>query len=275
MVPEPATVAWRVAGRSVCGAAHRRRGSENQDAIGWSRAGESAIVAAVADGHGSPACFRSAVGAELAVRCAMEALGGFFEQHAEWADAAAAARRLAAELAARWREAVDRDVDARPFPEGKEEQARRLAYGSTVLAALATPDYVLYLQLGDGDILIVSADGSVARPWPRDYRLLGVETTSLCGTDAAEETRVAVEARSEAWPALIMLATDGYANSFREDDGFLRAGGDLLEMIREDGIERVEADLESWLNEASELGSGDDITVAVLWRAAAGACHGG
>jgi len=134
---------------------------------------------------------------------------------------------------------------------------------------LATPAYVLYLQLGDGDILIVSDSGQAVRSWPRDPRLLGLETTSLCGERAAEEMRVAVQAHSGTSPALALLATDGYANSFREDDGFLRTGSDLLELIREDGIDGVERNLETWLNEASELGSGDDITVAVVCRSAA------
>jgi hypothetical protein len=72
----------------------------------------------------------------------------------------------------------------------------------------------------------------------------------------------------------VLLATDGYANSFREDAGFLRIGGDLLEMIRQDGIEGVDGNLETWLNEASELGSGDDITVALVCRTGEGSGDG-
>jgi hypothetical protein len=33
-------------------------------------------------------------------------------------------------------------------------------------------------------------------------------------------------------PALILLATDGYANSFPDEAGFLKVGSDLLGMIR-------------------------------------------
>ena len=67
-------------------------------------------------------------------------------------------------------------------------------------------------------------------------------------------------------PALVLLSTDGYANSFRDDGGFLQIGGDVLQILREDGIEGVERNLTSWLSEASELGSGDDITLCGLWR---------
>jgi serine/threonine protein phosphatase PrpC len=226
-------------------------------------AGGAAIALAVADGHGSTACFRSGDGAALAVECATALLGEFAE--GRWDTDA-----LAGELVTRWREAVSAHVEANPFSRADAARAAddpRRAYGSTILAALAADDYVLYLQLGDGDILIVSSDGEVERPWPPDSRHLGVETTSLCLGRAAEDVKVRVDPVSGDSPALVLLATDGYANSFREDEGFVRVGGDVLDIIRKDGMEKVEASLESWLNEASEHGSGDDITAGLLFRA--------
>ena len=67
-------------------------------------------------------------------------------------------------------------------------------------------------------------------------------------------------------PALVLLATDGYANAFREDAGFLQVGTDLLAMIREEGLQHVAAGLETWLAEASDSGSGDDVTLGLLCR---------
>jgi serine/threonine protein phosphatase PrpC len=277
---------WRVVGRSVCGASHRRRRASNQDAIGWSPAGASAYAVAVADGHGSAASFRSAAGATLAVQAALQTLGDFFQWHPDSAAATANATEIPADLIARWRTAIRDHLSGAPFTRdevkaldrrGSEiapDATARRAYGSTVLGVLATRFYVLCLQLGDGDILMVSDRGNVVRPWSRDPRLLGVETTSLCGADAAAEMRVCIEPLAGNSPALVLLATDGYANSFREDHGFLRIGGDLLEMIRQDGIEGVERDLETWLNEASELGSGDDITVALVCRTGEGSGNG-
>jgi serine/threonine protein phosphatase PrpC len=272
---------WRVVGRSVCGASHRRRGAANQDAIGWAGSEESALVVAVADGHGSASCFRSATGAALAVEAALSVLRDFAERYPDSEAAAAGAAGLPRILVSQWRDNVNRHLANSPI-ETSELHGRNgaegtpwRAYGSTVLAAVATPSHAVYVQLGDGDILVVGDGGTVERPWPKDARLLGVETTSLCSTDAVEETRVAIKPHAGPSPALVMLATDGYANSFREDQGFLRAGEDLLEIVRENGIDGVEQNLESWLNEASELGSGDDITLAILCRTALGGGHGG
>jgi serine/threonine protein phosphatase PrpC len=271
---------WTVVGKSVCGASHRRRGAVNQDAIGWWDSANSGLAVAVADGHGSASSYRSAAGAALAVQSAGKVLAEFSERCVEYDAAAAAAAGIPSQVAALWRQLVEEDIAAAPFTTTElallddSPEAQWRPYGSTVLAALATPSHVLYLQLGDGDILIVSDSGAIARPWPRDPRLLGIETTSLCGSDAAEEMRVTVEPHKVAAPALVVMATDGYANSFREDHGFLRTGEDLLQTIREEGIESVARSLEDWLNEASTLGSGDDITVAVLCRAGVGASDG-
>ena len=109
---------------------------------------------------------------------------------------------------------------------------------------------------------------TLTRLFARDQRLLGVETTSLCTPGASGEMRVRLEPLDGSPPALLLLATDGYANSFRDDAGFLRVGADLLDMIRTEGIEKVEDSLDAWLTEASELGSGDDITLALLCRTA-------
>jgi serine/threonine protein phosphatase PrpC len=268
---------WRVFGRSVRGASHRRRHAPNQDALGWSEIQGGQVALVVADGHGSPACFRSRTGAELAVECSLSLLAEFagrlnfsngFLDDVE--------PELKQQLIARWREAVDAHLSATPFT---EEELKKLsqragrthftAYGSTLLAALAGEKHLVLLQIGDGDILIVSPNGQVIRPWPRDPRLLGVETTSLCTEDAVANIRLRVEPLTGASPRLVLLCTDGYSNSFRADAGFLKVGTDLLEMIETDGPASVEQNLEGWLQEASSLGSGDDVTVGVLFRSLA------
>jgi len=260
------TSVWRFAGRSVRGASHRRRKLPNQDAIAWCAIADPAtadggVAAAVADGHGSSACFRSDAGAEIAVRSALAVLEDFC------ADRGKDPVALPAELVSRWRAGVQAHIDTHPLgmPDGP---AAWRVYGTTLLAVLATPDSLLYLQIGDGDILAVSNSGDITRLFARDQRLLGVETTSLCTAGAAGEMRVRLEPLDGSPPALLLLATDGYANSFRDDAGFLRVGADLLDMIRTDGIEKVEDSLDAWLTEASELGSGDDITLALLCRTA-------
>ncbi len=70
----------------------------------------------------------------------------------------------------------------------------------------------------------------------------------------------------DAPPALILISTDGYANSFISEEAFLKVGTDILKLIRSDGLDEVDSNLETWLAEASHAGSGDDTTLAIICR---------
>jgi hypothetical protein len=142
-----------------------------------------------------------------------------------------------------------------------------LAYGATVMTVLVAETFILYLQLGDGDILVVVEGGKVTRPLERDERLFANQTTSLCSPDAWRDVQIRFQALVHPPPALILLATDGYANSFVNEAAFLQVGADLLDLLRTEGLAAVEADLATWLTEASQAGSGDDITLGLLCRA--------
>jgi len=143
------------------------------------------------------------------------------------------------------------------------EQTPQLAYGATLLIAAATDSLLLYLQLGDGEILSVDATGETTRPLPPDERLMGNQTTSLCQPDAWKEFRAAWVA-DLGLPALVLLTTDGYANSFRSDEDFLKIGQDYLGILRDQGIAILAEELPEILTEATQQGSGDDITLALL-----------
>ena len=65
---------WRIIGETQQGASHVFLGTPNQDDIDWDKEDDPFpwAVIAVADGHGSPKCFRSKRGASLAVDIAVK-----------------------------------------------------------------------------------------------------------------------------------------------------------------------------------------------------------
>ena len=269
---------WRTLKASVRGAAHHRAGLPNQDAVRIACTdGGLPLIVALADGHGSPKSFRSQHGARSAVAVALKVCGTLFtldslSQKKRWAE-----EQLPRELVRHWRERVNRLLVRRPFTlaelESLDPASRRqveahpdLAYGSTLLAVVVAPTFILYLQLGDGDLLTVAARGEVERPLDRDERLIANETTSLCSDKAWNEVRVRFQGLAGAPPTLILAATDGYANSFRDETSFQQVAQDLWGMVRDEGDAVVNLHLKEWLNEASRQGSGDDITVGLIWR---------
>lgn len=274
----------RVAGTSVCGVSHIRDGLPNQDALAlWQGCAQErdCIVAAVADGHGGSRHFRSAQGSRFAVNAAVNAMRRFA---AEWEAAdpdqqiRMATSTLPEAIVAEWNEHVRQHLESAPiaetewqaFEKASIENARqqlqeepRLAYGATLIAALVTSRQILLLQVGDGDAVLVASDGTASHPIPTDGRLNGEFTTSICRRDAAADFRHTILTQ-DGRAALLMLATDGYSNSFRTDADFLQVGTDFLHMVRQDGVDLVSKQLPQILEHASANGSGDDITLALV-----------
>jgi hypothetical protein len=165
------------------------------------------------------------------------------------------------------------DAELSPLRErGLAEEVEQLreeptmAYGATLIVATVIEGSMLLLQIGDGDILAVRGEtSSGVRAMPSDPRLIGNVTTSLCLPDAASDFRVrALDLATDA-PEMLTLTTDGYADSFVDEDAFLQTGPDILRMLRDRGIGWVGEQLPGWLDRASKEGSGDDITMAILW----------
>jgi hypothetical protein len=167
-------------------------------------------------------------------------------------------------LVRKWSEAVAEHLKSDPLSPDSLEAESVVAYGATLLVVAVTERFVLYLQLGDGEILTVSESGEVVRPLAKDERLFGNETTSLCTPEAWRDFRVGFQSLAQSRPALILLSTDGYPNSFRDEAGFMKVGSDILQMIRENGLASVKDHLEGWLRDSTRAGSGDDVTLGIL-----------
>jgi Protein phosphatase 2C len=270
---------WRVINASVRGSAHQRSGLPNQDAVDFGSSPKSEApmtVLAVSDGHGGGRHFRSQVGSTLAVHVAVKAVQDYL---ARLAGAECNLTQLSQEIVDAWVAAVVSDLTHNPFSEAElgalaEAEGERnkdsvverpeLAYGATLLVAAVMDERIIYLQLGDGDILTVAADGTTVRPIVADERLGGNQTTSLCQPEAWREFRTAEIATGAGLPVLVLLSTDGYVNSFRSQEDFMQIGHDYLQILREQGPEVLADELPNILAEATQQGSGDDITLGVL-----------
>jgi serine/threonine protein phosphatase PrpC len=272
---------WKVISASVRGSSHERTGLPNQDAADYSiapRNDAAAAVLAVSDGHGGNRHFRSQVGSMLAVRVAVEAVREYLARTPGLSGPAALAE-VGQRVVEAWQSAVGADLANNPFTEAEltklvtaDGEASKdsvvanpeLAYGATLLVAAATDERMLYMQLGDGDILAVSANGATTRPIQADDRLVGNQTTSLCQPEAWREFRNAEVTAADGFPALVLLSTDGYVNSFRSQQDFLQIGTDYLQILRDQGSDSLAEELPRILTEATRQGSGDDITLGML-----------
>ena len=257
---------WKAATASVRGSLHERTGLPNQDAVAAQDWGETALVAAVADGHGGRRYVRSDRGAALAVGLAVELSRAVRSDPEAGPDNPL--EKVADELVGRWQERVRADHRAQPFT--AEERDRSgvdldadpvLAYGTTLLVALCSTERVHLAQIGDGDIVVVTAAAAVSAPMPGDSRLVAGETTSLCTAGARADFRFCSIPAAEA--AVVLLATDGYGTAFADPDWRAAVGRDFLAAVGDQSWEHLGEQLPAWLSDSARVG-GDDVSVAVL-----------
>lgn len=257
---------WDVHVGGALGARHRTIGLPYQDAVAFrGQADNGPLVVAVADGHGSPRHFRSERGAALAVEVGCEAalyMADRLPEHLE---------DLADGIVRDWRQAVIQDTATRPY--SNLEQAKldilgdepEVSYGSTLLVCLAMRPWLVFAQVGDGDVLAVLPDGRALSPVPWDDRLEGVITTSLCLPDAEHDFRFGVCDLDETPVRAVLLATDGYSNAQRAEPWQPTVAADLARQADEHDARWFDEQVPRWAQKcASSAGSGDDTTLALL-----------
>jgi serine/threonine protein phosphatase PrpC len=259
---------WQLISTSVIGASHLLKGKPNQDAIRhYQGAGDSLTVMAVADGHGGEKYTHSDFGAKFAVKAAITVLKETFKNQEDFS--LSQIKRLSEEdipkaIVRSWQEKVDEYCQKQPMLNNDNKYRY---FGSTLLVTLILPRCIVYWQLGDGDILTVSDNHNVTRPIPPDSRLLGNETTSLCGKKPWLDFRCCFQPITDNQPPrFILLSSDGYSNAYSSNADFQQTVLDIAEFITSEGQAWVREQLPDWLEEASKQGSGDDISVGIMFR---------
>ena len=198
------------------------------------------IILALADGHGDARCIRAGFGARMACAAAADVLS----------DPALAPEELGTALTRRFAQLAERHLRLRPL--GAEE-AQALgglppifAYGATLIAARADGESLTLLQVGDGAVHALRADGSLFPAMEEDPNNFLNVTASLADAEARVRW-----ARYEEAPAALLAYTDGYCHGGERPAELLGLLAEALpETLPEDILHRGDR--------------GDDQTVAVL-----------
>jgi len=268
----------QIYGVSVQGASHVRNQTPCQDNFKQLQVSDHAVILAVADGHGSASCPYSKTGSKIAVNvfCAImeDLLNGFVDNEEQLLTylnregELTIAQDIDAEWKRRvWKAHIDNKRE-KPLDDNGEidKAAVYKQYGTTLLGLFITERYIFAFQLGDGDMVYVDASG--VQPIIEGDKILGTETHSLCKLDAWKKAISMIRMREEIeTPHLFMISTDGFSNSYRTQDEYFVSCKDYYALILEHGFEAVAGQIKDWLKETSELGSGDDITLALAYFA--------
>ena len=253
---------------TVIGAAHLRQGKPCQDAslCRELKAGSQALqLLAVADGHGGSTYWLSDVGSAIACTQTEQAVQQALE-HTSLTDHGAWLKILRSELPSRihaaWLEGVKNDWRRRADAEHQPFSAR--LYGCTLGLVIATPQWWGCSGIGDWDLAAVAIDGSAQLLSEEVGFNLSEATGSLCQPLQLQQwaERAQLQPLSSQAVQALVLSTDGVRKSCATDADYLSLCSALFELS--------DTELQEGLRQITVEGSGDDVSVAIVRRAASG-----
>ncbi|MDR3289489.1 MAG: protein phosphatase 2C domain-containing protein [Peptococcaceae bacterium] len=267
-----------VCGKSVKGASHIRARIGCQDSFKNRSLDDGTIILTVADGHGSASCPYSKTGSRIAVNVfckTMEEFGkkyvGDFEKL--FAYLRNEGRKNVAQIIhEEWKRRVlkrhmkSKREDLRLANGEKDEAGILKKYGTTLVGLMITPAFWFAFQIGDGDISY--ADSKGFKQVLQTEKILGTETHSLSKIDCWKQAKSRVYRQRVgdiSLPFVFILSTDGFANSHKNEQEFQKTCVDYFAMLNQHGGEAVKANLNNWLEETSEKGCGDDVTLSMAY----------
>jgi serine/threonine protein phosphatase PrpC len=192
--------------------------------------------------------------------------------------------RLVRRVIGRWREKIEnREIDTEEDVEVNDFSGYD-QYGATLLVAVIGRGYRFFFKIGDGDIIGLPSEFEGERtenesPWifPPEDENIGEETYSLSMRSPeryAETKFISSRISSPSKNPFLLLCTDGYRNSFVNDYDFLEAVREFRDFFLSAQVgealsgghhESIEGVVKEWLEDTSHRGSGDDISLGVLF----------
>lgn len=264
-------------GESIQGFSHKLSNTECQDSYKKVEFDDGTFIMAIADGHGSKACPFSKSGSSIAVNVFCKVLGDLHDCYTEKLESLLTFlnregdTKVALAVDSEWKRRVlqSHKNNRREVPltsEGlKDKQRIYKLYGSTLVGIMVTPIFYFAFQLGDGDISFVDDNGF--EKVLQAEKILGTETYSLSKIGSWKDAISLSRRRKEDTkkPYVFIVTTDGFANSYENEDEFGKTCVEYFEMLKQHGADAVICNLRNWLMETSEKGCGDDITILVAY----------
>lgn len=178
-----------------------------------------------------------------------------------------AMRQLFSDICNSWKKAITEDAKKRPFSKKEKDKLGFLklekAFGTTLMAAVRTPDYWFAFHIGDGKLYSCDNLMGWKEPVPWDCNCFLNVTTSLCGSHPVDEFRYAFDGTGN-FPVAFVLGSDGIDDTFVTKENIEKFYSRMLTLFDERGKDELIRLLENQLPILSSKGSHDDMSVAAI-----------
>lgn len=173
--------------------------------------------------------------------------------------------RLFGSIYLQWLQAIRDDAATNPFTEQEKKYLKDAklvkAYGTTLIAYVATPLYWLAFHIGDGNLVCCDRNLTWREPVPWDCNCFLNMTTSLCGSNPIPSFRYAFNGKGD-FPAAVIMGSDGIDDSWGSLDRLTNFYSQILGMFNALEVEETLKQLRGYLSQLSEKASRDDMSMA-------------
>ena len=285
---------WRIVTGSVQGLIHKNLGKPNQDAVHFfqERPGNLPVILSLADGLGDPAFFRSDRGSRFAVEAAVESaqkfLNNFILTASELSEENIREQfcRIFTRL---WMERVVSDFRNDPPTDDmiqsnekkanyhirhvsftdEMERAEAVAaypYSTTSITLIATTQFVIVIQIGNGDVLMVEPSGEISRPVPAILQDIGVHNLSMPKSWTLFEIWHR-DCSDGSLPVAVFMSTDGFSGCYDDIEDFEKyCVSGFHDSFADHDVKDIQVDIQTDLDMITREGCGDDVTIGILCR---------
>lgn len=216
------------------------------------------LICSVADGHSTSFFRYSNRGAKLACKSSIEVLKKYINKDINELKINLNNYNIQREINDRWIELVDNDYKSFNPIVFKTEFIK---YSTTLLSIMITNDYILYLKLGDGDI-ILKKDGiynKLIKTKPKGI------VNALGKSNVDENIYYYIDKNDF---DNIIIFTDGYENSFTNDKQLFSDLENTIQEYNKDIFSRniLIKGYKKHLNDLSYLTTKDDSSIVYIFR---------
>ncbi|MDO4925479.1 MAG: protein phosphatase 2C domain-containing protein [Turicibacter sp.] len=246
---------FTVFSKSIVGYKNKIKNKSSQDYIKYEIL-EDSIICSIADGHSGEFFTHSHKGSKYACEAAIEVLKKYITYNLYDLDTFLKENKIQKEICNLWRELVKEDF-IKNSP--RAYKINYFRYGTTLLTAVVTNKYRLFLKLGDGEILTNKNNIFNKELYVSPKKLVDC----MAEEEACNKMVWKLEENTDIGGDSIILYSDGYENSFSSYEFMIKDLKDTLDKYNKNIFTKLilEKSYENYLAKLSKEGSRDDISI--------------
>lgn len=245
---------FSVFSKSVVGYKNEIKDKISQDYLKFENI-NNGIICAIADGHSGDFFINSHKGSKFACESAIEVLKRYEDDDINKMKSLLEEKIIQREICKQWRVLVNQDIKNSLPMVFKDNYFK---YGTTLLIAMIKEDYILYLKLGDGDILI-KQNNDIKKVLP-SYKKNIVDCLA---EEKAYDKMIYKIVDYEKNISSIIIYSDGFENSFVSYKSMINEIDNILIKHNKNIFAKLslEKNYDKFLSKLSKNGSLDDISI--------------